>query len=135
MNKPRKQTIEKYTEFLEDLSKTSSISKADFYQRIRDYRLNNGITSHMRALGYLESMNKDTFKIGLLKVMPIHAVQLLNSLNNARVIAANSKTTDIAKSATITAKNKVNKKAVALVSSDKPVKQFSILWGALIIKW
>ena len=135
MSKPRKQTIEKYTVFLENLSKTNTISKSDFYKQIKEYRLNNGILSHMKALGYLDTVNKETFRIRLLKVMPIHAVHLLNSLSNARVLAVSRKPKKTLKSTTVTAKNKVNKKAIAYVSSGVPVKQFSILWGVLTIKW
>lgn len=137
MNKPRKQTIEKYTKFLEELAKISTISKPVFYEMIKKFHLNNGLVGPMVELGYIKSINTKTFKVCLLKVMPIHAVELLYRLNSSR---GRVKDTKVDKQKVITAvptkipvKNK--KKDIAQVSSSKPVKQFSILWGAVMIKW
>jgi hypothetical protein len=135
MSKPRKQTIEKYTKFLEKLSKHNTISKPDFYQEIKEFRLNNGMAGPMIALGYIEPINGKTFKVCLLKVMPIHAVELLYRLNSSRKM---HKAATLTK--TITASNSKNTplkklKAVVVDSELKQPRQFSILWGMLMIKW
>lgn len=137
MSKPRKKTIEKYTEFLEELSKISTISKPVFYEMMKKFHLNNGLVGPMVELGYIESINTKTFKVCLLKVMPIHAVELLYRLNSSRggvKITKADKEKVIAVLPT-TAKRRNKMPDIAYASSDKPVKQFSILWGALIIKW
>lgn len=135
MSKPRKQTIEKYTLFLEDLAKLDTITKTNFSEKIRKYRLNNGISSHMIALGYIISVNNKNLKIGLLKVMPIHAVQLLNSLNNARVIANNKKMISMNVTEKNVVKNQLKKQICTTESKTSSHKHFSILWGVLSIKW
>ena len=134
MSKPRKQTIEKYTKFLEELSKRNTISKPDFYQEITEFRLNNSIASPMIDLGYIEPINSKTFKVSLLKVMPIHAVELLYRLNSSRKMHKAAALTK-----TITASNSKNTplrkvKAVVVDSELKQPRQFSILWGMLMIK-
>jgi hypothetical protein len=135
MSKPRKQTIEKYTKFLEELSKCNTISKPNFYQKIKEFRLNNSIASPMIDLGYIEPITSKTFKVSLVKVMPIHAVELLYRLNTSRKI---HKAATLTK--TITASNSKNtplKKVKAIVTDSKlkQPRQFSILWGVLMIKW
>jgi len=135
MSKSRKQTIEKYTKFLEDLSKLNTISKPDFYQKIKEFRLNNSIASPMIDLGYIEPINGKTFKVCLLKVMPIHAVELLYRLNSSRKM---HKATALTKTVTASkSKNTPLKKVKAVVADSelKQPRQFSVFWGMLMIKW
>jgi hypothetical protein len=135
MSKPRKQTIEKYTKFLEELSKIKTITKSDLYAMIKTFYLNNSIVSHLVSLNYIEHFDNKKFKVCLLKVMPIHAVELLYRLNSSRKI---HKAATLTK--TITASNSKNTplkklKAVVVDSELKQPRQFSILWGMLMIKW
>ena len=137
MNKPRKQTIEKYTKFLEELSKINIIVKSDLYAMIRTFHLNNSIVSHLASLNYIEHLDTKKFKVCLLKVMPIHAVELLYRLNSSRKGVKNTKVNnqkviDVLPTRT---KGRNKKQDIAHVSSDKQPKQFSILWGAVMIKW
>ena len=137
MNKPRKETIEKYTKFLEELSKINIIVKSDLYAMIRTFHLNNSIVSHLASLNYIEHLDNKKVKVCLLKVMPIHAVELLYRLNSGRKGIKTAKVDKQKVIDTIPTSTKVQKKKkdIAHVSSDKPFKQFSILWGVVFIKW
>ena len=137
MSKPRKQTIEKYTKFLEELSKINIIVKSDLYAMIRTFHLNNSIVSHLVSLNYIDHLDNKKFKVCLLKVMPIHAVELLYKLNSTRAGVKITKVDNQKVKAIVPTKTKGrNKKQdIAYVSSDKQPKQFSLLWGVVMIKW
>lgn len=130
MNKSRKVTIEKYTDFLEKLSKRKTINTSDFYKLIKENKINNSIISQLIELKYVSRIDSKNYKINLSKVMPIHAVSLLNNINTYRLEKKKAK---VLNKKDLIVKNKKRKKPAKF--KKEPTRQINLLWGLISLKF
>ncbi|PKP11986.1 MAG: hypothetical protein CVU09_00360 [Bacteroidetes bacterium HGW-Bacteroidetes-4] len=80
----RKETIEKYVEFMIVFSKTSHDSNFKLTDLLKRYKLPGTVISIMCDLGYIERINRGLYKINYKSVEPIMARKILESFGKPK---------------------------------------------------
>jgi DNA-binding transcriptional regulator WhiA len=130
--KTRQSTIEKYHQFLKDLSLTARNGEISNISDIaKDYSLNGYTTSVMLKLGYIKKIGKQKHKLLLINPEPKHARELIEFMNQARQKHKNVPSVKRPSKTKTVASRKASKPAASTSSQ----REFSVLWGLIKVKF